>query len=183
MTIFRRLPAVLIGCLLLTNIAYAAGIQFGTTLPILIKGKDPEGVHGYRAVAWYQPESLIWPKCNVYFAAGFGHWWAHGATEHRSLNIYAIAPVLRYYLIKTTFISPFVEASIGPSYLTRTKFSDRNLGLHYAFQDELGLGAVFGKEQRLYATVSALHYSNGSMAAMNAGVTIPLILNIGYRFG
>lgn len=179
---FKQL-ACFIGLLIFSTINYAAGVQFGVTLPAVIIGKDPSGLHGYHAVAWYQPESLIWPKFDVYFAAGYGHWWAHGAKQYRSLNIYAVAPVLRYYFTKTRLIDPYFEASIGLSYLTRTHFDDRNLGMHFAFQDELGVGALVGKEKRLNIGLSALHYSNGSMASMNAGITMPLMLNVGYKFG
>lgn len=182
MTSLTRLCWLILG-LSLTSIASADGLQFGVTLPILIKAKDPEGVHGYRAVVWYQPSSLVWSKFNIYFAGSFGHWWVHGAKTAGSLNIYAIAPVLRYYFVKTPTISPYIEASIGAAYLTRTHFSTSNLGIHYSFQDEVAIGAVFGKEQRFYASVSALHYSNASMASSNAGITIPVILNLGYQFG
>ncbi len=161
---------------------FASGLQLGVTLPVLIKGKDPEGVHGYRGIIWYQPQSLIWPRFEIYFTGGFGHWWAHGAKTARSLNIYSVAPVFRLYFKRYTYFSPFAEASIGASYLSRTHFSDRNLGIHYSFQDELGIGTTIGKDKRFYVTLSALHYSNGSMASMNAGITVPLVLNVGYRF-
>lgn len=183
MQLSKRIFCFFIVLFFFSNIAYSTGFQFGVTLPVLIKGKDPEGVHGYRGVVWYQPASLIWPKVEIYFAGGVGHWWAHGATEHRSINIVSLTPVIRVYFLKKSYVSPFAEISIGASYLSRTHFSDRNLGIHYSFQDEVGLGAAFGKERRFYFTLSALHYSNGSMASMNAGITVPLVLNIGYRFG
>jgi lipid A 3-O-deacylase len=168
--------------LLFSMNTFAAGLQFGVTLPIIVNGKDPDGVHGYHAMAWYQPESLIWPKVDVYFTAGYGYYWAHGATHHRSLDILAVAPVLRYYFAKTTYVDPYAELSIGPSYLSQTRFDDRNLGMHFAFQDIIGLGALLGKEKRLNISLSAMHYSNGSLCSMNAGITMPLMLNIGYKF-
>jgi hypothetical protein len=182
MSSFKR-TICCIGLFIFSSTTYADGVQFGVILPAVIIGKDPSGLHGYHALAWYQPSSFNWPKVDVYFTAGYGHWWAHGAKQYRSLNIYAIAPVVRYYFTKTTFIDPYAEASIGLSYLTRTHFDDRNLGLHFAFQDELGVGAVLGREKRLNIGLSALHYSNGSMASMNAGITMPVMLNVGYKFG
>src|SRR5437870_8980585 len=95
-----------------------------------------------------------------------------------SINILAIAPVIRYYFFpKTSRFSPYFEASICASYLSRTRIVDRNLGEHFSFQDEIGLGTAYGDHQQWYATLSALHYSNGSLSAMNAGITVPLILN------
>lgn len=179
---FNRYASIIIGSLLLSSSAYATALQFGVTLPILLKSKDPEGVHGYRAVAWYQPQSLIWGNLNLYFAGGVGHWWAHGAKSNSVINIYALAPVLRFYFTKNDYFSPYVEASIGPAYMNRTRFSTQNLGIHYTFQDEVGIGALFGKSKGFYATFSALHYSNGRLSAHNSGITVPLILNIGYKF-
>lgn len=176
--------AVMAGCALFEHSALAAGVQFGVTAPIIMKAKDPEGVYGYRGIVTFQPTSWVGEKATVYLAASFGHWWVHGASVHRSLNIYAFAPVLRYYLKKSPTFSPYVEASIGPSWMTRTYLGDHhNLGMHYAFQDEVGIGAAFGKDQQWFVTLSALHYSNGSLASNNSGITIPAILNLGYRFG
>ena len=168
---------------LLSSSIFATGLQFGVTLPIIVNGKDPEGVHGYHGMLWYQPESLIWPKFEVYFTAGYGYYWAHGAEHHRSLDIFAVAPAIRYYFTKTDYVDPYIEASIGPSYLSQTRFSDRNLGMHFAFQDIIGVGAIMGKEKRLNVSLSAMHYSNGSLCSMNAGITLPLMLNVGYKFG
>jgi hypothetical protein len=176
---------IITGYIFFSSPLFAAGFQFGVTLPILLKSKDPDGVHGYRAVIWYQPKAFIWGKngrYNLYFAGGVGHWWSHGAKANRSLNIYALAPVFRFYLTKTHYFSPYLEASIGPAYMTRTRFDKQNLGIHYTFQDEVGIGALLGKKQALYASLSALHYSNGRLSSHNSGITIPLILNIGYKF-
>ena len=183
MRCFSRSFVLLAGWFGVVHGAIAFGLQFGVTAPIIMKAKDPEGVYGYRGIVTAQPEAWIWPKASVYLAGSFGHWWVHGATTNRSLSIYAIAPVLRYYLKKSPTFSPYVEASIGASWMTKTYLGDRhNLGMHYAFQDEVGIGMAYGKAQQWYATLSALHYSNGSMASHNSGITIPAILSLGYRF-
>src|ERR1700739_3636233 len=107
-----HLTSVIITSLLFSSTASATAIQLGVTLPILLKSKDPEGVHGYRAVVWYQPASFIWGNWNLYFAACGGHWWVHSAVPNRIINIYALAPVVRYYFNKSPRFSPYLEASI-----------------------------------------------------------------------
>jgi len=174
-----RFISYTLGLYLIASTAYAG--HAGITLSGVVIGKDPDNLHTYRGALSYQPDALIWKKFDVYFAASAGHWWSEGAKKHRSLNIYAVAPVLRFYLAKTHYFDPYVELSIGPSYLTKTRFADRNLGMHFAFQDELGFGASFGEKRNYYASLSALHYSNGSMCSMNAGITAIMMLNIGYR--
>lgn len=179
----RLLISLSIFLSLLATPCYAALSNTGVALSVVAVGKDPDNLHGYRASLWHQPTSLIWKQVSVYFAASAGHWWSEGAPKHHSLNIYAIAPVLRFYVAKTSYFDSYAEISIGPSYLSHTRFDDRNLGMHFAFQDEVGLGATMGKNRQFYATLSALHYSNGSLCAKNAGITAPIMVTAGYRFG
>jgi hypothetical protein len=154
------------------------GINF--TYPLVVK--DPNDLKGYKIAAWYQPASFAWQHVKIYFDASFGHWWVNNAPANREINIYSIAPTLRFYPTPGHFISPFIDLSIGASYLTQTRIADRNLGIYFAFQDQIALGATIGKEQHLSISMSTLHYSNGSMAGTNAGITIPLLINVSYGF-
>jgi hypothetical protein len=144
--------------------------------------KDPSHLKGYRGAFWYQPPRLAWQHVKIYFDLSFGHWWVSQYPENREINIYSFAPTLRYYLMQGALLSPYIDLSIGASYLTRTRIADRNLGIHFSFQDQMGVGASFGKEQRLSISLSAIHYSNCSMASTNAGITIPLLINVWYKF-
>ena len=117
-----------------------------------------------------------------YFDISAGHWWVNNYPVHREINIYSIAPTLRYYLMQNNYISPYFDLSIGASYLTRTHIADRNLGIYFSFQDQIAVGASFGKDQRLSLSLSTMHYSNCSMASTNAGITIPLLINLWYKF-
>lgn len=156
--------------------------HFGGSLSIPVITKDPEYLHGYRAAIWYQPDALVWQHIHIYFDASFGHWWVTNTTTHKSLNIYALAPFLRYYFVQNRYISPYINLSIGLSYLTESKLDHQNLGMHFAFQDQLGLGASFGEKKQFSMSLSALHYSNGSLCKKNAGITVPLMLNVEYGF-
>jgi lipid A 3-O-deacylase len=98
------------------------------------------------------------------------------------LNIYSVAPVVRYSFNRRGSIKPFLELSVGLSYLNHTHFEDRKLGIHFAFQDRLGVGALLGKAERFSLGVHAVHYSNAHLSGHNSGVSIPLVLDIGYRF-
>ena len=174
-----RLFTLILVTWLLSNIAHA---QAGIALSYLLIDKDPSHLRGYRGTVWYQPTSLTWPQVKVYFEAGCGHWWVNNYPINREMNIYSLAPTLRYYFTQNYFISPYVDLSIGGAYLTRTRIANRNLGIYFSFQDQIAVGASFGKEQRLSVSLSTMHYSNGSMAGTNAGITIPLLMNVGYGF-
>jgi lipid A 3-O-deacylase len=174
--LFRFALFTLLGLFYLTR----ANAQTGVTLTYPLIDKDPSHLQGYRTAFWYQPSSLTWPSIKIYFDVSFGHWWVNNVPANREINIYSIAPTLRYYFTQNDSFSPFFDLSIGASYLTRTRFAERNLGIYFSFQDQIGLGASFGPEQRLSISLSALHYSNGSLAGTNAGITIPLLLNVSY---
>ncbi len=167
-------------CLVYCATTYASpfGLSFSTPLVV----KDPKPFDGYRAAITYQPPTFIWRYASVYFDSAYVHWWVSNQGPYHSMTIYSVAPYLRLYFTKTNSISPYVEASLGVSYLSKTRIDGRNLGIHYAFQDQLTLGAAFGKDQPLFVSLSAVHYSNGSMSSSNAGITMPLVLNVGYRF-
>lgn len=156
--------------------------NFGMALWLPIISKDPPHLHGFRAAINYQPPGLMWEHLSIYFDVGYGHWWLTGNHPNRCISIYSAAPYFRFYFVKKPTFSPYIEVSIGPSYINRTRFDDYNQGMHFSFQDQITLGCAFGHAQNFYFAFTALHYSNGSMSNSNAGITVPLILNIGYRF-
>lgn len=155
-----------------------AGIAF--SIPLVTK--DPEYLHAYRASVWYQPTSLIFRHSRIYFDASIGHWWVTNDTHHHSLNIYALSPIFRYYFKPYRSFIPFVEVGIGPSYMSRSRLDHQNLGMHFAFQDQLGFGANLGRKHQFSFVLSALHYSNASLCSKNAGITVPIMLNLQYGF-
>jgi hypothetical protein len=155
---------------------------YGMAMSGVLVYDNPDRAHTYRGLFWYQPPKWRWNRLEVHVSGSFGHWWSDGAPIYRALNIYAVAPVLRYYFVKMKYFSPYLEASVGPGYLSRTHFANRNLGMHFTFQDELGIGLVAGREAGFYATASIIHYSNAHMSAHNSGITVPLLLTVGYQF-
>ena len=170
---------MIISMLCVTTSVFASSYsRLGTSLSIPIITKDPEYLHGYRAAVWYQPESLIWKRVHIYFDASFGRWWVTNTNQYQSLNIYSLSPILRYYFTEHYFLN----ASIGLAYLTRTRIDHQNLGMHFAFQDQLGVGVSLGNKKQFSLSLSAMHYSNGSLCKKNAGITIPLVVNVEYGF-
>ena len=157
--------------------------QIGAMFSYPLESKDPSNLYGYKASLWYQPTSFEWGNSHLLFDASFGHWWVTDFSTHREINITALAPVYRFFMLNDHyFLNPFIDISIGLAYLSETRFADRNLGMHFSFQDQLGMGVSFGPQHRLFASLYAVHYSNGSLSSSNAGITIPMVLNLGYRF-
>lgn len=157
---------------------YPYGINFSTA----VIAKDPPHLYGYRASFIYQPPTWHWGRVDVFIDTSYGHWWVTHTTQYHNLSIWSVAPVLRYFFKEYDYFWPYLDLSIGPSYLTQSRLDDRNLGIHFAFQDQIGVGTTIGPTRQFAIGINVLHYSNGSMSAMNAGISVPMMLNLSYRF-
>lgn len=178
----KRLKVILIVFYLLFPAIGVAAPYYGANFSYSLVAKEPPYVHGYQLMLIYDPDSIKWRRFNVYFDGGFSHFWITNTPYYTTLNIYSIAPVVRYSFKKSGKIHPYFELSVGLSYLNHTHLDNRNLGIHFAFQDRLGVGALFGTSENLSIGIHAVHYSNAHLSSHNSGITIPLVLDIGYRF-
>jgi len=155
---------------------------YGAAISYSLIPKDPNTLHGYQLMAVYDPQKFQWRQFNIYFDGGFSHYWVTKTPFYTNLNIYSIAPVIRNTFEKRGPISPYLEISIGLAYLNHTRIDNRNLGIHFAFQDRLGIGAYIGSHRQFSLGIHAVHYSNAHLSKHNSGVSIPLELDLGYRF-
>lgn len=179
----KRLSRLLLisSCALFPLTALSAP-YYGATFSYALTAKEPEHLRAYQLMLNYDPDRFKWRQFNVYFDGGFSHLWDTEAIHHTTLNIYSIAPVVRYKFKKRGPIQPYLELSIGVAYLNHTRLENRNLGMHFSFQDRAGIGAFFGTAERLSLGIHAVHYSNARLSDHNSGITIPLVLDVGYRF-
>lgn len=166
----------------LTKIPIGCAASSGITLSYPLITQDPSHVHGGRLSLWLQTLESKEERVHLFIDGSVGYWWVPESYPNKSINIFSIAPLLRYEIVHHPFITPFIDISIGMAYLSRTRFADRNLGMQFAFQDELGIGALLGYTKKIALSLYGLHYSNASLGKMNAGITIPLLFNVGYRF-
>lgn len=155
---------------------------YGANFSYAVIGKEPPTAHGFQIMLTYDPDCLRWRRLVLYFDAGFSHFWITNTPYYSTLNIYSIAPVARYMLNRAGLILPFFEISVGLSYLNHTHLDNRNLGIHFAFQDRVGFGLFLGPTENFTVGIHAVHYSNARLSSHNSGVTFPLVLDIGYRF-
>lgn len=154
---------------------------YGAQFSSILIAKEPEDMRGYQLMLNYDPGNLSWQPFSLYFDAGFSHFWINNQPHHRMINIYSAAPVLRYHLPCAHYLSPYIDFSIGLAYLNRTHLDNRNLGIHFSFQDRIQLGALFGPQERFSIGLSAIHYSNAHLSSHNSGLTALLVFDIGYR--
>ena len=176
----RNLLIVLLLALMLPSYCFSAP-YYGGTFSYAASAKDPSNLHGYQLMLNYDPQRFKWRQFNVYVDGGFSHFWVNNG-PYSTVNIYSIAPVIRYTFKRRGPLLPYLELSIGVAYLNHTRISDRNQGIHFAFQDRMGIGALLGASEKLSLGLHAVHYSNAHLANRNSGITVPLVLDVGYRF-
>lgn len=142
----------------------------------------PNGIQGYNIAYTMQPDSWQWGNFALLLNFSYGHYFTNDYSSNSVLNTYAIAPVIRWYFATNSIATPFLTGSVGPAYLSNTRIGDRDLGVHYSFQDQLGLGLAYGKSKQFYTTLQFLHYSNAGISQHNNGMTLPVYLTLGYQF-
>lgn len=155
---------------------------YGITLSDVIRSKEPSSLHGYQLMFSYDPNRFKWRQFNIYFDGGFTQLWLPHHFSNRNITIYSIAPIIRYTFKKRGPVFPFLELSIGLSYLNQTRIDNRNLGIHFSFQDRMGIGAFYGTSRQFSIGLHAVHYSNAHLSSHNSGITVPLVLDVAYRF-
>ena len=170
---------ILLGCL--PSLALADP-YYGGTFSYAAKSSEPSNLHGYQLMLNYDPQRFKWREFNLYFDGGFSHFYTDNTPYYTTVNIYSMAPVVRYSFKKRGPVHPYLELSIGVAYLNHTRIEDRNLGIHFSFQDRMGIGALLGASEQVSIGVHAVHYSNAHLANNNSGITVPLVLDVGYRF-
>ena len=173
------LQAIVIGAFFYPILCISA--TCGTTLSLPLIAREPSPVNGYQVLLDYDPVYPEWHRLKVYFDGGFSHLTTNTA-NYTTINIYSLSPVVRYTFLCHGIMRPYFELSIGLSYLNHTRFDHKNLGIHMSFQDRAGIGAFLGISERFSLGIHALHYSNASLSSHNSGISIPLVLDIGYRF-
>lgn len=154
----------------------------GLAVHVPIVTKDPPNLQGYQFMGLYDPARFTWRQFNIYFDGGLTHFWVTSHTHHKNLFILSAAPVIRYLFKQRGCLTPYLDLSVGLSYLNQTRFEKRNLGMHFSFQDRLGVGVLFGRERAFALGLTAIHYSNANLAAHNSGVSVPLMLDLAWNF-
>jgi hypothetical protein len=115
------------------------------------------------------------------WAAGFGMW----KTKEKGETFFSLSlnPVLRFTAIRGQLVDYFIEYSVaGPTFISKNRLDDIELGRRFTFHDFMGIGAFAGKNRNIYAGIRIAHYSNGNLFPQNDGVMIPLTFNLGYCF-
>ncbi|WP_241669794.1 acyloxyacyl hydrolase [Vibrio furnissii] len=156
----------------------AADCQFGFDSATLGVGTsfDDEllvriGIQRHLDAQWWESEA---GHLSAYLDLSLNQW---SLDEDEDLRMVAFSPVFSYQF-SSQFAGgkPLLEAGIGLSYISKSVFSDRDMGGNIQFEDRLTLGLRYDVGALM---LTYLHYSNGGIYSKNAGMN-SLLLNFRY---
>jgi opacity protein-like surface antigen len=113
--------------------------------------------------------------------SSFGYW----KSDLNDDDFFTISafPVFRLTFLHSKPADIFFQYSIaGPSYISRIRIDDHDIGEHFTFQDFMGVGVFFGAKRNFTAEMNLNHYSNGNIFPHNDAVKVPLSFSFGYCF-
>lgn len=107
---------------------------------------------------------------DIKIEAGFAYW--HTNNSHVNYgsrtNIWQISltPMVRWWINHQWYI----EAGIGATMMSHTRFADKKISTMYQFGDHIGIARTFGNDWRVGLRLS--HFSNASIKRPNPGLDI-----------
>jgi hypothetical protein len=114
------------------------------------------------------------------WGVSLGRW---QSADLQNFGTVSLFPLLRFTPVRTGAADFYFAYSLaGPTWITKTRFDNRDTGRHFTFQDSIALGTYLGRKRSFDVEFRITHYSNGNLFPRNAGVTVPLAFNIGHTF-
>lgn len=100
--------------------------------------------------------------------------WFNNRNDINNLEVFSLGPMFRVPFFRNANVNTFFQLSVAGAKKSSRTVGNWQSGSKWTFQDILGLGFTY--RNKFSASVSYLHYSNGSLADPNPGIDIlPLI--------
>ena len=108
-------------------------------------------------------------------------WKSHENREN--FYTFSLFPVLKWTFIRTRQADYYFCYTVaGPAFISKKTVDGKDIGEHFTFQDNMGIGMFLGEGRTMNAELRIGHYSNGDIFPGNEGVKIPLTFVLGYSF-
>jgi lipid A 3-O-deacylase len=102
--------------------------------------------------------------------------------SHNRLEAVAVAGVFRFQRVTKTILGwPYIDIGLGLSWLSRKEIGGRKLGMHFQFEDRIGIGVRWGEKRQYDIGYRAVHFSNAYIGSYNNGINLHLLV-LGYWF-
>lgn len=115
------------------------------------------------------------------------------ADGNDSLHAISVYPQLSMYPTPGSWVNRLVPGdgepyfyvrALGPTYLSDNQLGSRKQAKNFAFQAQLGIGAIYRTKDDKEASISIAwkHFSNANLFNDNDGIDLPIVLTFGVRF-
>jgi opacity protein-like surface antigen len=162
-----------------TGVGYGVNDLFSKRIPIFWGGN----VKVARGLAVHYDRNVFHTRkvFSLDFGTSASYW--RSRDEREKFVTLSVYPLLRFTLLRAASADFYVCYSLaGPTYVSKQIIDSRDTGNSFTFQDFIGIGAFIGKNRRVSAGLKINHYSNGNIFTRNAGIKVPLTINLGYTF-
>ena len=141
---------------------------------------DGTNIYGVQ-LAWAPPkenEFLQRHDLGLRLTAQIARWVARDSdAQYHSLTDANFMAELRYWLLPSASVRPFVEAGFGFDLLSHVHIAEQNMTTAFNFGSQAAVGVTFGDNGRYDLSALIHHASNASIKQPNDGLTY-----IGIRF-
>jgi hypothetical protein len=132
------------------------------------------------------------PRSSIDVGASYTYMKAN-SQEFNEIHAISIYPQLTLYPGSESWIRSvmpdnsmpfFYVRALGPSYISANQLGTRHQAQHFAFQAQIGVGAVMhlSRNRQALIAISWKHFSNANLFDDNDGIDLPIVMNFGVRF-
>ncbi|MDR1057534.1 MAG: acyloxyacyl hydrolase [Coxiellaceae bacterium] len=112
--------------------------------------------------------------------------WEATTEEFNKLITGGLSVAFRAYFIAPEHrkFNPYLSASFGPVYLSRSRLGECEQTNHITFQTTMGVGTEIMLNDKRGVTLSLqlVHYCNAGLYKINRGINMLYVFSIGYMF-
>lgn len=116
------------------------------------------------APIWTTAFGGSWGRLDLTPELGASYWTADGSRSPGNAWQFSAIPMFRWWASERFYI----EAGVGATVFTRTRFADKNIGSAFQFGDHIGVGFLLTPNNRIGLRYS--HFSNAGIKRPNPGL-------------
>ncbi len=126
---------------------------------------------------WTHRFGSDWGRLDLVGELGVAYWQADGSRHAGHVWQLNAIPMLRWWLGASERM--YLEAGVGPTLFSTTRFADENISTAFQFGDHFGAGFLINDANRIGIRYS--HFSNASIKRPNPGLDV-IQLTYTYQF-
>ncbi len=108
----------------------------------------------------------------------------YAISVYPQISLYPVEGSWPYSIVPDWAEPYFYVRFLGPSYISSNALGDRLQDHNFAFQAQIGVGAVIKtrNDTEVILALSWKHFSNANLSDDNDGIDLPFVLNFGIKF-